>query len=328
MHVFAPVYLWLLLLLIPVIWLLIAGFLSGRKGLRRLAGGWRNAGLQEVYLSKTFLSGFFFIAAVALLVFSLSDVRGRENLVEDQRRGYEIALALDVSRSMMARDVYPSRLEWAAREVGEFIRNKQDTRFSLVLFKGKGSLFLPMTRDLTSFDPILKNVSPDLITSPGSSLQEGLQLSLSSFRESGRFRAIVLLTDGESLTGRPIETALAAGRAGIPICPIAVGTDAGAEIPEGRSVLYNSQGKPVVTRLMRDSLEEIATASGGEVFSMQEMDSLWRQLPSMWKDVKPGEEELELKLERPGLYRIFVLISLLLLSLSMLIRGLRWRRTI
>ena len=225
MQIFEPGYLWLRLLLLPVLWLLVIGYLRGKIGLRRIAGGWRNAGLQEVYLSKTFLGGLFFTAAVALLILSLSDIRGEESLVEDERRGYEIALALDVSRSMLARDVPPSRMEKAAQELRVFIRGKQDIRFSLVLFKGKAAMLLPMTRDLSSFDPILKNLSPSVVGASGSSLQAGIEMALSSFQESGRFRSILLLTDGESLTGEPVDAALKSGQAGVPICPVAVGTD-------------------------------------------------------------------------------------------------------
>ena len=324
-----PQYLWLLLILFPVTILMIAGYYQGKRSIRRIAGGWRSRSLQEVYFVKTFFGSLCFGLFVLLGVFSLADVRWGDILEEDSRSGYEIVLAIDVSRSMLARDIAPSRLEASSGVMRRLIRDRPDTRFAIVLFKGKAASIFPMTEDLTSLEALFRNLSPDLLSSGGSNIQEGLRAALAAFNETGRYQAILLFSDGEALSGKVLDEAKRAAAEGIPILPVAVGSEIGAQILlEDGSVVRDRQGKPVTTRLSRETLQRIARLSGGKVFELHEVGSIWRELPTIWKGMSPGEAREGLKLTNRPVRRFFLLLALLFLIISLLIRAFRWRNTL
>ena len=329
MRIQNPQYLWLLLILFPVTVLMITGYYQGKSSIRRIAGGWRSRSLQEIYFVKMFFGGLFFEFFVLFGVFSLADVRWGDRLEEDSRSGNEIVLAIDVSRSMLAPDIAPSRLEASSRAMRAFIQERPDTRFAVVLFKGKAVSIFPMTEDLTSLEAMFRNLSPDLLSTGGTNIQEGLRAALAAFNETGRFQAVLLFSDGEALTGNAVEEAKRAAAEGIPILPVAVGSEEGAQILlEDGSVVRDGQGNPVITRLNRVTLERIARLSGGKVYDIRDVGSIWRELPAIWKGMSPEEAREGLRLTYRPVRKYLLLLALLFLVISLLIRALRWRNAL
>ncbi len=324
-----PSSLWLLLLLLPLVALMIRAYSRGDASIKRLGGMWRYDALKNVYVVKAFFSSLFFCLFFLFTVLALADIRGGGRLVEDDRRGFDIVIALDVSRSMLARDVSPSRLGKAVDIARDTVSRIADARFAVVVVKGEAFSLLPLTEDVASLDLVFSHASPALMTSPGSDLEKAIRQALAAIQESGRYRFVLLLTDGEYLEGNPTAAAKLASSRGIPLITEAIGTEQGANIQaENGDAVRDRDGRPVVTRLNRNVLARIAQISGGKFYSLAEAPKIRVELMSILKNQSTGQVQKGLKIIRQELYRPFALVALIFLVLHLLARVLRWRNTL
>lgn len=327
MQVESPQFLWLLLAVLPLSVLGVHSFRRGARDLLRVAGRWRFLRMKDVYLFKVFFSYLLLLLFYVSAVLALADFRWGEALEEERRRGQEIVFLLDISRSMLAADAAPSRLERAKAAIRSLAGRLGRPRFALVVFKGAGVKLVPLTEDAYALDTVLTHLGPNILTSTGSDLQQGLETALASFSgEPGRYRAILLFTDGEYHTGNPASAVDRAERSGVPILVSALGTEEGAEIrtPGGETVLDRS-GEPVLTRVKLGPLRKIARQSGGELFRLGEAgegeEELLAALGRLWEDeLSPGF--LRVKRER---YRFFLSLAVCFLTLGIVVRGIRWK---
>jgi len=328
-----PTAFWYLLALIPLLLVLIQGYQRSRSAIQKLGGSWRYRSLFNVLLVKTFFGRLFFLLFFVFAVLSLMDVHWGTRLTEDDRFDFEIVFTVDVSRSMLARDVKPSRLGRTLSEIERFVSEHEqsnsgraNTRYGIVAFKGEAYCVMPVTEDLHSLNVILNSLSPDMMTSRGSDLEAGLRKALETLKTAGRYSLVVLFTDGESLTGGPLSAAKLAAKRGVPIITVALGTEQGAEIVlDDGSRVVDRKSRRVVTRLNKTLLTEIAETSGGGVYSIEDMDRLRSELMSILKNLEPGEKQKGLKLVERSLYRLLLSLALIFLTLSVVVRGIRWR---
>ncbi len=212
-------------------------------------------------------------AACALLALALAGpVRGFTTR-QVQRRGLDLIVCLDTSRSMLVRDLRPDRLTRAKREVAGLIDRLKGDRVALVAFSGDARDVAPLTHDRTTLRALLDSVTPADNVQGGTDLGAALQRALALFDgRSGAHEAIVLLTDGEDLQGRGLEVAQTAAERGIRVYVVGMATAEGGKIPlaeaDGReNFLRDSAGQDVVSALGTDSLTKIATTTGGEFLS-------------------------------------------------------------
>lgn len=192
------------------------------------------------------------------------------------RRGLDLVVCLDTSRSMLAQDLRPSRLERARREIVGLLDRMAGDRVALVAFSGEARDIAPLTRDRSTLESLLAHVSTDDNQKGGTDLAAAIQHALDLFDgRSGAHEAIVLITDGEDLEGQGLALAERAKERGIRIFVLGVGTDGGGKIPvvDGsgkQSFLVDENGQEVVTRLDRASLVELAHRTGGEFLAADE----------------------------------------------------------
>ncbi len=225
-------------------------------------------------------------AALWLGVSAAGPVRGYTQR-EVARRGIDLVLCVDTSRSMLAQDVRPSRLERAKREIRGLVDGLRGDRVALLAFSGDVREVAPLTHDRHTLSSLLDYVTTDDNQLGGTDLAAALERALALFDgRTGAHEAIVLLTDGEDLSGRGKEVATEAARRGIRVYVVGVGTTAGGKIPvigrDGREAfLRGPDGTEVVTRLEAESLTELARATGGEFLSTEEsatpLEELMRQ---------------------------------------------------
>jgi Ca-activated chloride channel family protein len=211
-------------------------------------------------------------AALFLAFAAVGPVRGYTQR-EVARRGLDLVLCIDTSRSMLAQDVRPSRLERAKREIRGLFDALRGDRVALLAFSGDVREVAPLTSDTRTLASLLDYVTPEDNQLGGTDLAAALQHALDLFDgRTGAHEAIVLLTDGEDLAGRGKEVALEAQKRGIRVYVVGIGTVEGGKIPvvgrDGReSFLRDAEGKEVVTRLEPATLEELARSTGGEFLS-------------------------------------------------------------
>ena len=325
MNIENPSALWFLALLIPIIASFALLYRSGRHDIGRFVSRIPQE-IEVVYLVKWFFSSLFFVLCWAFLALALADISWGQSPLREERSGGELVAVVDVSRSMRATDIEPSRIARARELLGALIRQLPDYRFALVIFAGQATQLLPMTEDNVIFEPILASLTRELITTAGTNIEEGLQMALQAFPTgSNRNRAIVLFSDGESLDGSPLTQAAEAGKIGIPIFPVSVGTVEGSPIVlANRQPITDEHGNIVISRLNRESLAEIARVSGGITFDITDA-AIFTDLPQQIRSFRDSREESGFQLINVRRYRSFLGPALIFLALHIAVRVVRWR---
>lgn len=215
------------------------------------------------------------LAALALFAALLGPARGYGERPVLQR-GVDLVVAIDTSRSMLARDVRPDRLTRAKREVQGLIDRLGGDRVALLAFAGDVRQVSPLTHDRTALGFLLARIDPRDNRRGGTDLGAALERALELFDgRTGNHEAIVLVTDGEDLEGRGAKVAAQAAERGIRVFVVGVGTELGGKIPvlagDGRETfLVGPDGEEVVTRLDGETLVRLARASGGEYLSVED----------------------------------------------------------
>ncbi len=218
---------------------------------------------------------FLAVSATALGALSLlGPVRGwtqRDVL----QRGIDVVLCVDTSRSMLARDLRPSRFERAVREVTGALDAMKGDRVALLAFSGDVREISPLTSDRSVLRGLARTMTPEDNRKGGTDLGAALERALTLFDgRTGSHEAVVLLTDGEDLEGQAAEVARRASERGIRVYVVGVGTAAGGKIPvtlgDGReSFLVDPDGAEVVSRLDGTTLETLAETTGGAYLSTE-----------------------------------------------------------
>lgn len=207
-------------------------------------------------------------AAFLLVLAATGPVRGYTTRTVP-RRGLDLVVCIDTSRSMLVRDLRPDRLSRAVREVGGLIDRLQGDRVALIAFSGDARDVAPLTHDRTTLKALLQRVSPDDNKLGGTDLGTALQRALALFDgRTGAHEAIVLLTDGEDLAGEGLAAAQTAAERGIRIYVVGMGTEQGGKIPvltgSSEAFIKDADQNEVISALDSTSLEEIARVTGGE----------------------------------------------------------------
>jgi len=282
---FASEWAFLLLLLIPALLLLFwAGRHFYRRKLLRLGEARLALRLVGVYSErKAILKIALILAAVLFLVLALTrpQVGGRSTLVK--REGIDILFALDVSKSMLAEDIRPSRLKRAKLELQSLLTELKGDRVGIVSFAGAAFVQCPLTGDYGAARIFLKHLNPNDMPVQGTAIGEALELShklLTGSDERSASRLVVLLTDGEE-HGENVKEALVKFEADkIPVFVVGIGSASGEPIPEygedGQMSGYikSKAGKTVMSRLNDSLLSNIAAQTGGRYISLQAGGSL------------------------------------------------------
>ncbi|MDR0313406.1 MAG: tetratricopeptide repeat protein [Treponema sp.] len=276
-----PQYLYLLFFLIPLVLILVAMEKKRRLGVDFITGSSVAADrelLKKKLLLRIRLSDVFFMLFFVLLVFSLAGPRWGIRLIADQRRGLDLILAFDVSRSMEARDCPPlpgqnedsSRLE-RAKAIAEGIALRLgDIRIGIAAGKGRGVLMVPLTFDTEAILNFIDSLGASFFTGTGTNLESLLDAAAGGFKDNlSRRLGIVLLSDGETLTGNLDVAVNRARNNDITVSAIALGSEQGATVPAVISqenpsgVLLDGDGAPVISVLKPDALKNAANKTGG-----------------------------------------------------------------
>ncbi len=266
-------WLWLLAGL-PVLWLLLRA--ADARAAARLGTLLGARGDEHVELRaegyRTWRRVLLFWGLAALIV-GLARPQWGANDVEIAQRGTDVVVALDISNSMLARDVTPSRLARARAEVASFLADYDRGQLGLVLFAGQAFVQCPLTLDLGAVELFLRMADTDMISEQGTALGSALDTAvemLEGASESPGVRgAVVLVTDGENLDGDWEAAAARCAESGIAVYPVGVGLETGGLIPlpgGEPGYLKDEEGSVVTSRLDVDALGRLAAATGGELF--------------------------------------------------------------
>jgi Ca-activated chloride channel family protein len=244
----------------------------GAQRRRALLAGWGVQAVDAGHVNgrrrsvRNVLLALAFVGVVA----ALAQPRGGATSRLLNRQGSDVVFVLDLSKSMLARDVAPDRLRRAVFEVQRLLDGLKGDRVGLVIFAGAAFMQAPLTTDYAIVRNMLQSLDPLSMPYPGTNLAEGIERGVELVRAAPRGgRALVLLTDGEETAGDAREAARRAGSEGIPLFVVALGSARGEPIPvPDGGLLRTPDGKPVFSRLDEDGLRALADASGGRYFRL------------------------------------------------------------
>lgn len=218
---------------------------------------------------KSILKIVVLCLAFACLSIALVNPKNGTKLETVKREGVDIVFALDVSKSMLAEDIAPNRLDKAKQLVTQIINNLASDRVGIIAYAGKAFPQLPITTDYASAKMFLNNMNTDMLSSQGTAINEAIQLSKTYFdNEEQTNKILIIISDGEDHSEESITIAEEASEEGIRIFTIGVGDLKGGPIPlkhNGVVASYkkDSQGETVITKLNEDTLKGIAEEANG-----------------------------------------------------------------
>ena len=318
----SPEMAWLLFA-VPLLVILHAyAFYRRRRSLARLAGA---VGRQNLAAngSRRIANAAIATVAVVLLAAALCRPSWNDALLPVQGGGRNVLFVVDVSRSMLARDVSPNRLERAKLAIGDMVAAMNGERVALVAFAGDAALKCPLTMDYGFFDLALKDLSRESVPRAGSSIGAGIRKACELMSEDeGRFADIVLVSDGEDLGGDPLEAAKEAADRGIRIIAAGIGDQVAREPipvpddPGGRGFL-TWNGAEVRTRLDWALLERLAAATpGGKYIDLgrgnPDLKNVFQETKGPSGDSQPTRT-IRRRQER---FQLFLALALLLLCIE------------
>jgi Ca-activated chloride channel family protein len=320
-----PYFLWLLLA-VPVVVLGYALFFAHRRRLMARLGSSSMIGRMAATVSvpRKVIRAVALVVALGLMALALArpQAGGRAKLTK--QRGLDIVVALDFSRSMLAKDVYPSRLERAKRELERLMDRLAGDRIGLVAFAGE-TLSYPPTTDYAAVKLFWRDLNPWDMPVGGTAIGRAMKASLDllvKLRAKGgatRAQVILLLTDGEDTDSEPLEVADEASKLGIKVFTVAVGSRSGELIPEydekGQVTGYvkDAEGKYVTSRLGESTLMKIAHKTGGEYFHADLKRFGVEEVEAALAGLKRTENEARLIKDYDEVYEVLLLPAFLLL---------------
>lgn len=266
----------------------------------------------------------FALLLTAIAFFSLLLARPQfgSKLETVKRQGVEVMIALDISNSMLAQDVQPSRLEKAKRLISKLVDGMENDKIGMVVFAGDAFTQLPITSDYISAKMFLSSINPSLIAKQGTAIGAAINLAARSFTpQEGVGRSIVLITDGENHEGGALEAAKAAAEKGIQVNVLGIGMPEGGPIPiEGTNDFRRDrEGNVVITRLNEEMCQQIAQAGNGIYVRVDNSNSAQKAIEKEINKLAKSDIESKVYSEYNEQFQSVAWIIFLLLLVEMLI---------
>lgn len=263
----SPEWLWLLLLSPAIVLLHWAVVAYRRHKIRRLGSATTIKELMPEYSTpRGWIKSSVLALAVAFIAIAAARPQTGSKLSSRERQGREIVLVVDVSNSMLAEDVEPSRMARTRYAITQLVENMREDGVGIVAFADESEVLLPVTGDYKMALAKVKQLSPELIAAQGTDVGEAIEtamLSFSSSTHNSKSRVMILITDGEDHDEMALQAAERAKQMGISICCIGIGTPEGKPLKIDGRLIEDEEGKMVLTKLNEQLLQQIAEITGG-----------------------------------------------------------------
>jgi len=316
-----PHYLYLLtiVVLLGVIFYLMR--LQQRKSLRKFGDLQIISKLMPDVSSWRPLVKFCILETVmTLLIVMLARPQLSGRITKVERQGIEMVIAIDVSNSMMAQDVTPSRLSRSKMMIESLLNKFVNDKIALIVFAGDAFVQLPITNDFVSAKMFLNDISPAMLTNQGTNIAQAIELASSSFtQQEGIGKAIIIITDGEDHEGGAEEAAKAAKEDGCNVFMLGIGSKDGAPVPnpETGKFIVDETGTKVLSKLNESMCQSIAQAGGGAYIHVENNSNAQKLLEDELNKLERGEYNITS--EYDDQYQAVGIIALILLILEICI---------
>lgn len=261
-----PQYLWLLILLPVLALFLWWAHRRKLKAMRELIGESLWGSIFPGYNSfRNAIKNFLWLTGILFLIVAIVDPQIGTRTEKIKRKGVDVIVALDVSLSMQAEDIPPSRLEKAKYQIQKLISMMEGDRVGLIAFSGMAHPQCPLTLDYAAANLFLRQMDTDIIPVQGTAIGDAIRTAQKMFKsDEKKYKVLIIFSDGEDLESDPLSAARDAAKSGVIIHAVGVGTPSGGPIPIGKnSFKKDKQGKIVITRLSDMTLRGIAGVGDG-----------------------------------------------------------------
>ena len=277
--------------------------------------------MPDVSKMRPVVKFWMLLAAMALIIVMMARPQMGTRISHEKRTGIESIIAMDISNSMLAEDVTPSRLDRTKMMVENLVDNFTDDKIGLIVFAGDAFVQLPITSDYVSAKMFLSEIEPSLIATQGTDIATAINMAANSFtQQQGVGKAIIVITDGEDHEGGALEAAKAAKKKGMRVYVLGVGSDKGAPIPLGNGdYMKDRTGNTVMTKLNEEMCRQIAEAGGGAYIHVDNNTNAQRQLDSELAKLSKKEMQSTIYSDYDEQFQAFGIIAIILLILEICI---------
>lgn len=276
--------------------------------------------MPELSLKRSYLKFWLTLVVIGFGIVVLARPQFGTKVEKMDKKGIELVIAIDVSSSMLAEDIKPSRLAKAKQILTRIIDERKDDKVAIVVFAGEAYIQLPLTPDNQSAKLFLETIDTNLVPVQGTAIGSAIDISMSCFSNDPDVdKAIVLITDGEGHEGNAEQAAANAAAKGVHVNVVGIGTTEGAMIPvsEGSTNMKrDTQGQPVVTKLNEEMCREIAKAGKGLYAHADNSNSALKSLQAELEKLQKKEIDGIAYSEYDEKYQIFAGVMLILLVLE------------
>jgi Ca-activated chloride channel family protein len=316
-----PEYLWLLLVVLLLGIIRFVTYYNQKKRLRKFGDPeLLHQLMPDVSRWRPLVKFLLLELALVMLIIMVARPQQANGVSQDKRQGIEAIIALDVSNSMLARDVSPNRLDRAKMMVENLIEDFTDSKVGLIVFAGDAFVQLPITSDYVSAKMFLSSIDPSMIANQGTDIAAAINMASHSFTQQEHVgKAIIVITDGEDHEGGAMEAAKDAHEKGLNIYMLGIGSTKGEPIPDPQTgnFMTDNQGNMVMSRLNEQMCREIAQAGGGAYIHVDNSSSAQRLLDEELDKLEKGETVIYSDYEE--LFQYAGLMALILLILEICI---------
>lgn len=279
--------------------------------------------MPELSLKRSYLKFWIIVAALSVGIIMIARPQFGTKVETVNKKGIELVIAMDVSNSMLARDVSPDRLSRAKQILTRIIDDRKEDQVALIVFAGEAFVQMPMTSDSQSAKMFLSTIDPSLVPVQGTAIADAIGLGVNSFTsEKDVDKAMIIITDGEDHEGNAMEAAQQASEKGIMVNVLGIGSPEGTPIPrEENSNDYktDNDGNVVVSRLNEQMCKDIAQAGKGLYVQADNSNAALRALEAELDKLQTKDSQSLSYSEYDEKFPIFAWILLILLIMEVLI---------
>ena len=267
--------------------------------------------------------------ALASMIIGWANLRMGDKTEKVQRKGVDVIVALDVSKSMLAKDIQPDRLTRAKQLIMRMTEKMQNDRIALIIFAGKAYLQVPLTVDYSAIKMMLQNVTPDMVPTQGTVIGDAVDMSMQSFSQKERkFKSLIIISDGEDHDEQAIEKVRQAADAGVIVHTVGIGSPQGTTLydPGTKALKLDENGNPVVSKLNEEALRSIATAGHGTYSLLQNTDEVADKLTTNLEGMEQKNMGSVVYTDFTSYFQYFLLAGFIALIIEWLLPGVKRKK--
>ncbi len=314
------------LAVLPLLVLLFTGMVYWRKKKIRKLGDERLIKEQILgYVPGRSTTKFILLlSALFLIIVGWANLRMGDKSEKIQRKGVDVIIAMDVSKSMLATDIQPDRLTRAKQLVMSLTDKMSNDRIALIVFAGKSYLQVPLTIDYSAVKMLLQNVTPDMVPTQGTVISDAIGMAMQSFSQNERkYKSLIVISDGEDHDEAAVAKTREAAESGVIVHTVGIGSPQGATLydPATRSVKLDENGQPVVSKLNEDALKSIASAGRGTYSLLRNTDEVAAKLTNELEGMEQKSLGSVVYTDFTSYFQYFLFAGLLALVIEWLLPG-------